>query len=187
MLHKDHEELTSDSNMRILFGHGREFLPRSGTARSPHPNDIRTARVFVDQYQRDYAFADPTDYEMDSETYTHVPAIPFTDRLFFAVPSNLVTQYRRDEDSVDAETLRFPQEEDTILLRPADRPNQPGITCVVKRLVEPNSSHGQRVASGLIEIDGHISTSRVAAVGGGDVMSAQAKVETAIRMLSSFQ
>ncbi len=125
--------------------------------------------MFVDQYQRDYSLADPSNIELEPD-YKQVPFVPFTDRLFFAVPSHLVANYRKNESSVNPETLRFPQEADRLVLRPADQPNSPGISVVVARRIE------QRDASGLIEIDGQISTGRVS-----DVCGAQTKFEAELQ------
>lgn len=139
-----------------LFGARREFLPRVGTSRTPHPNDIATARVFRDQWQRDYSFADLSTYERDAE-YTQIPLQGFTDSLFVAVPPHKVHQYREDEYSVAPETLQLPMLDERMTLFPVDKPSSPGITVQVATIVEPNSAKGHRVASGLIRIDGVIS------------------------------
>lgn len=156
IVHDVYPALADDPEvLHALFGARREFLPRQGQPRTPHPEDIAAARMFRDQWGREYALADPEEYERDTERFDAVPPIAFTDSLFVAVPPAVVHAYRQQAQSIADQTLHLPVEDEAITLFPVDRADAAGINATVAAVRE---SPARRVASCMIKIDGFIST-----------------------------
>lgn len=163
-MQRDHGDLTPEQQTR-LFGREREFL-ESGQNVVPLVNNIVAAAVYTDHAGRRYSFADPIDYDYDPDPLA-VPDIRVSERLFFASPV---------QSTLDDERTPLPERDDTLELRVIRNADAPSMTVLVmERLAAPS---GNRIASGLIEVDGWLTVPTRSG------FTAQAQLEMAIIAVS---
>lgn len=148
-------DLTNDENFIFaLFGASREF--QNEGARTPLVNNIERSAKFKDQFERIYSFADPHDYEYESEP-TYVPDIRFTDCLYVAISNSQRHASNEYEDSVQLEGTQLPGVDEMVCLKRLFSDDKMTLNVIVREIFEPSDEH-RRKSSGLIRINGLIPT-----------------------------
>jgi hypothetical protein len=144
----------------LLFGCGPyEFLPSAALPyRTPHPLHLPVTPLYVNAKNgHRYTPADPSDYcyrSVDDEwSALYDPLLAFTDRFYFAVPSNAVASRRRGS-AVDAvyeddscNPMHLPIAGGSVALRVAAIEDAPAWDLEIQHVVEC------RDASGLVQFD----------------------------------
>jgi len=137
-----------------LFGTSREF--QNEGARTPLVNNIERSAKFRDQFDRIYSFADPTDYEYESEP-SYVPDIRFTDCLYVAISNAQRHASNEYDQSVPLEGTQLPVIDEQLFLKRIDEKDEIMLSVVVREIFEPSDVY-KRKSSGLFRIDGFIPT-----------------------------